>query len=389
MPNKALLSILLSLVFHVLWAGNPSYLTVSPKTGDGVLSLLSRYHLDQNSCDIQAFYELNNLEKGDGLFTHRMYKLPIYVHTYNSVSIRSTIGDNDWDKAVRIQIFNEKLHQSGIKPGNYRADKVLWVPYSEIQCDNTEQTKIVESKSSNVLKVPYFGEDYQRVEIQDYTLKDKVYYIVAGHGGPDPGAMSKVGNQSLCEDEYAYDVSLRLARNLMQHGATVHVIIQDEYDGIRDEQLLDCDHDEKLLGKETLPLNQKRRLNQRAAAINRLYREHKKRGVKEQLAIFIHIDSNNASMKQDVYFYHHKNSKGGKKVAKNILKTFDKKYKKHQKGRGYEGHVSSRGLYVLNYTQPVSVFIELGNLRNKADHRRFLPNYNRQALANWIFEGVR
>ena len=37
------------------------------------------------------------------------------------------------------------------------------------------------------------------------------------------------------EDEYAYDVALRLARNLMQEGAEVRIIIQDAKDGIRED----------------------------------------------------------------------------------------------------------------------------------------------------------
>jgi len=75
-------------------------------------------------------------------------------------------------------------------------------------------------------------------------------------------------------------------------------------------------------------------------------------------------------------------------VAKNIRDTFDKKYKKYQKNRGYKGTVKTRGLYVLNYTQPTSVFVELANIRNKRDHKRLLLNTNRQAVANWLYEGL-
>lgn len=370
---------------------NHSYHTVSPRPGDGILTLLSRYNLNENSCDIQHFYEINKLEKGDGLYSHRMYKLPVYIYTYNKKSIRSTIGVNDWDKAVRIKEYNEKLKEKGIRSTHYTDSKILWVPYSELNCDNSKQTEITaakEAKKSNVLNVAYFGEDYQKVTIKDYSLKNKVYYIISGHGGPDPGAQCLQCPKTMCEDEYAYDIGLRLARELMEKGAIVHMIIQDKNDGIRDEKYLQCDKDEFLLGKERLPLNQKQRLNQRAAAINKLYRAHKKNGIKDQLAIFLHVDSNNAKKEQDVYFYHHKKSKEGKKVARNIQKTFDRKYHKYQKGRGYGGHVGTRGLYVLNYTQPVSVFIELGNIRNKTNHKRLLINSNRQALAKWICEGV-
>ena len=40
------------------------------------------------------------------------------------------------------------------------------------------------------------------------------------------------------EDEYAYDITLRLAKELLAHGAEVYIIIQDENDGIRDDFVL-------------------------------------------------------------------------------------------------------------------------------------------------------
>lgn len=388
MNVRSLLIALCLLVTSIALAGNQPYRTVSPKKGDGIITLLNRYFLGQNTCDIDHFYKINRLEKGSALFAHKMYKLPVFIYQYDNKSIRSTIDDNDWDKAVRIKEYNEKLKEAGIRSTHYTESKILWVPYSELQCDNDTQTKIIESKSENVLNVSFFGEDYQRVEIKDNDLKGHVYYIVSGHGGPDPGAMCETYKDRMCEDEYSYDIALRLARDLMQHGAKVHVIIQDKNDGIRDEKFLSCDRDELLLGKEKLPLDQLKRLNQRAAAINRIYRAEKKKGLNKHLAIFLHVDSNGANKEQDVYFYHHKKSKVGKKIAKKVLKTFNQKYDKYQKGRGYKGHISSRGLYVLNYTQPPALFIELGNIRNKDNHKRLLINSNRQALAKWIREGV-
>ena len=55
--------------------------------------------------------------------------------------------------------------------------------------------------------------------------------------------------------------------------------------------------------------------------------------------------------------------------------------------RGFEGTVSSRNLYVLLQAAPVSVFVELGNIQNTFDQRRFVISSNRQALAKWMTEG--
>ena len=70
------------------------------------------------------------------------------------------------------------------------------------------------------------------------------------------------------------------------------------------------------------------------------------------------------------------------------LRTFDRKYDKHQPKRGFRGTVSERNLYVLRNTTPVAVFLELGNIRNKRDQQRLVLKNNRQALANWIAEGI-
>ena len=43
---------------------------------------------------------------------------------------------------------------------------------------------------------------------------------------------------------------------------------------------------------------------------------------------------------------------------------------------------------MLKNTNPVAVFIELGNIRNEKDQKRFVLESNRQALANWITAGI-
>lgn len=98
---------------------------------------------------------------------------------------------------------------------------------------------------------------------------------MSGHGGPDPGAIGRIGKIELHEDEYAYDVALRLARNLMQEGAEVRIIIQDAKDGIRDDKYLSNSKRETCMGAP-IPLNQVARLRQRCAKINEFYKKDRK-----------------------------------------------------------------------------------------------------------------
>ena len=384
-----------TLVFSVLCTltyanKNANFHTVSPKTGDGIISLLDRYDLNDEKCNVDKFYEINNFEKGDVLKTGIKYKIPVYIYTYNGVSIRSTIGVDDWEKALRIKEYNEQLLNKGARRSNYLDSKILWVPYHELDCKDAGHTFAkaeTEKEDKNVIHYPYFGKKYSRIEKIDNSLAGKVFYVVSGHGGPDPGAMCDQPGSDMCEDEYAYDVSARLARNLMQHGAIVHLIVQDQNDGIRDGEDLICDKDEVCVGKR-IPLNHKARLKQRSDAINKLYYKYKKQGIKEQKSIFIHVDSRAKSKKQDVFFIHYRNSRSGKLLAKKMQGVFEKKYNKYQAGRGYKGHVEGRGLYVIRNSMPTSLYVELANIKNTDDHRRIKKASNRQALANWLYEGL-
>lgn len=250
-----------------------------------------------------------------------------------------------------------------------------------------------EDKPTNNAAIRYisysiFGEKYAKTPIVDTKLKGHVYYIVSGHGGPDPGAMTKKEGVWISEDEYAYDVSLRLARNLISQSAKVYMITRDENDGIRDLEILPMDDDETVWGGKAMPLNQKERLKQRSDAINALYAENKAKGYSTQRTIVTHVDSRYESKKVDVFFYHNAHSNEGKKLANHMYKTIKAEYDEHQKGRGYNGEVGSRNLWMLRETKPTTVFIELGNITNDFDQKRLLLPDNRQAIANWLCQGV-
>ncbi len=231
---------------------------------------------------------------------------------------------------------------------------------------------------------PLFGEKYKKTKITSRELNGAILYLVNGHGGPDPGAMGKYGIHPMYEDEYAYDIVLRLGKSLISKGAKVHMIIQDPNDGIRDNMFLSYDNDETCMG-ETIPLDQLTRLKQRTNEINKLYKQEK---ASYKRCIIIHLDSRSKRKQIDVFFYHNKGSKKGKKMANTLQQTFDSKYKKHQPRRGFSGTVSGRDLYILRKTNPIAVFIELGNIQNYRDQQRFIEENNRQALANWLTEGI-
>ena len=78
---------------------------------------------------------------------------------------------------------------------------------------------------------------------------------------PTRGAIGIYQGRQLHEDEYAYDIILRLARELLTRGAKVHIIIRDKKDGIRDGHILSNSKRETCMG-DPIPLNQVERLKQ-------------------------------------------------------------------------------------------------------------------------------
>ncbi|MBK8503949.1 MAG: N-acetylmuramoyl-L-alanine amidase [Saprospiraceae bacterium] len=228
------------------------YFETNARSGDGVLTLLGRYHLVEEACNLEEFYRLNEMNADDYLLEGKAYKLPVLIFKYNSKSIRSTVGISDYDQAVRIQKYNERLVNEQLRESDYRTSKVLWVPFHELNCQGAASVKPSNKKS---YQLPILGPKEADVIVKSDDLQGQVYYVISGHGGPDPGAVSKSGRSILCEDEYAYDVSLRLFKLLLEQGAKAYLIIEDQNDGIRDHEILPCDQDERCRGAE-IPLNQ-------------------------------------------------------------------------------------------------------------------------------------
>ena len=367
---------------------------VKAKKGDGVITMLQRYGLYDHACNVSAFYDANKLKKGSTIYIGKEYTLPIRIYQYNKTSIRSTIGKDDWDLAKQIAAYNRFLKEKKLKKSYYMDDAILYVPFHLLECPEASSVKKTaktvavskNEKKKTYLTNPLYGENAKFEKVSD-KLKGEVYYVISGHGGPDPGAVCSHGKSDLCEDEYAYDVSLRLARNLEANGAKVLMIIQDKNDGIRDYNILKKDYDEVCLGGAAIPRKQLYRLKQRVVAVNKEYKKLKTK-YKKHKVIAIHVDSRPTHKRQDVFFYHCPGSDDGKQIADNLHETFKQKYKIHRKDGSYHGTVTDRNLYVLKNTNPTAVYVELANIQNHLDQVRILAPSQRQTLADWLYLGI-
>lgn len=371
-----------------------TYLAAKAEKGDGIYGMLRRYQLTENWCNFEKFFELNNLSKEDNLLEGKTYLLPIELHQFNGQTIRSSVGIDNWDAALAIQRYNESMESRLLKKTSYKNDRDLWVPHHLLNCTESPNLAVsnlsedIETATSSPRTYPIFGKEKEFTPLKSSRLNGKVFYIISGHGGPDPGAMStRIGNE-LCEDEYAYDVALRLTRLLIEHGAMAYMIVRDNNDGIRSGAFFSCDNDEVIWGDKKIPLDQLQRLEQRADIVNKLFAENKNKGYRHQQAVIIHVDSRSKRQRTDLFFYYQKQNPDSYAIAQQLHQVMEDKYKKYRSNGQYHGSITPRDLYMLRKIHPPTVYVELANIKNPTDQQRIVLEKNRQYLAEWLFEGL-
>lgn len=314
--------------------------------GDGIYSLLRNSGLDPKKY-LAPFIELNseNLSSSNGLFIGRIYLLP--------------------NPEERVDVKDEEV-----------------VMPDSVDIQTVKAARVLEKRNYDI-----FGKDYATVLVESRVLDGAVFYLISGHGGPDPGAVETYNGKLIAEDEYAYDVTLRLARKLISNGALVYLITRDPNDGIRDARILEVDHDEETYPSKRIPRNHSLRLKQRVVTVNELYDRNSRKPY--QRIIETHVDSRSKSENIDVFFYYHENSKDGKSLAENLQNTFKQKYARYQPNRKYYGTIEPRNsLYIIKYSKAPTVYVEIGNLKNARDQRRILDWENRDAIAIWLNDGI-
>ncbi len=371
-------------------ATTQSYVNARPQRGDGIYAMLRRYQLPPTPQYVEKFKELNAdvLGNSNELHLEFYYHIPIMRYRYDGVTIRSTLGINDYQTAKKLQTYNEALQRAGLRKQHYTQDNDLWVPVFFFEQELQEPVLVQPDNSAGPTSTfSIFGSNYSRVTQISNALDGYYFYLISGHGGPDPGAVGVRGAYRLYEDEYAYDMTLRLARRLIEHGGTVYVIVRDDNDGIRDVGILRGDHDEYYYGGSRISRRTVTRLNKRATVVNNLFSQNRKRA-KAQYSIILHVDSRSNSQRIDLFYYYKYGHSEGRRMALTLHNRVKREYAEHQPGRGYGGTVTSRSLYMLNHLVPTTVYIEVANIRNQRDQDRLVIVNNRQAVANWLCDGV-
>jgi len=315
----------------------------------------------------------------------RHLKLFLFCFGMTIAITTSAPAQDQVDYAQRGEGIYKLLQRNGITPSTAVLAEFREINANKLIDGNGLKRGVAYSLPSTARSrtYPIFGSDYEEVSTKSDALTGCVYYVISGHGGRDPGAVGKRNGKKLYEDEYAYDVALRLSRRLIEEGATVYVLSRDD-EGIRDVEYFPPDSDERHLGGAYIGRGQKARLKQRVDDINRLQRKHGKALL--QRVVELHVDSYKSSRQVDVDFYYH--SRRGKITARTLQKTFDTQYDLIRPNRGYRGRVVQRSrLYTLRNAGPVTTLIELGNINHPGDQLRIIQPDNRQFIADWLTLG--
>lgn len=341
--------------------------------GESIDKLLTRCNIETSNHNLFIAINWPRLTDDDMLMLGFNYYLPNKADIANAQMLIERERKARAEKKAKAGQQERQAAKTPTTPINEPTDK------SNKPAEGRQETKKRKSFTE-----PLLGKGNEEVKYVDSKLAGATYYLVSGHGGPDPGAMGTYGEQTICEDEYAYDVILRLGRQLISHRANVHFIIQDPNDGIREDAALKCDEDETCMGAP-IPLDQVERLRQRSDSINSLYAKERRGYCR---SVFIHVDSRSKDKRIDIFFYHFRKSERGQRLALTLQRKMAEKYAKHQPNRGFSGEVKERDLFVLRQTNPAGVFIEIGNIQNEMDMVRLAKPNNREAMARWMAEAI-
>ena len=93
----------------------PTFHDVPALSGDNIVTLLSRYQLNDHRCNFEQFHILNKTDQSIKLKAGKKYTIPVLIYKYNGKSIRTTVGVTEWAQAIRIKKYNEFLLKSDLR----------------------------------------------------------------------------------------------------------------------------------------------------------------------------------------------------------------------------------------------------------------------------------
>lgn len=245
-----------------------------------------------------------------------------------------------------------------------------------------------------------------------------------GHGGSDPGAIKS----GITEHELAYDIMLRVKKELERNGATVHQTVVDPRgsNGPSNGSRLSNSRNQQLTTTPPYTIRDARvNVNMRVYLVNAIYNKLRRQGVKDEHIFFIsiHIDHLHPSMSGAMIYYPNAEERSSSfRVSGSIYRryaesrnariTFSRSMIRRAESYSYDfsrqliSKLSRQGIpvhsyrpirpfvyrknrkwtpAVIRYSQiPTSILLEVSNMANRNDFNRVRDHRFRQRVAEAI-----
>ncbi|AAX17127.1 autolysin [Borrelia hermsii DAH] len=209
--------------------------------------------------------------------------------------------------------------------------------------------------------------------IKNSNLKNKLIIIDPGHGGLDPGAIVKardgLNNEIfVVEDEYVYDIALRLYVYLKEYGANVELTILSPDHLIRDSVSAnntfvnvknEVYNDYDLNKTDTVDSwinGTQEGLKKRLAVVKKFVNKYKNVKAKDILYISLHSDNSVGAPRCMGFYYQSEDGKGFDTHSKSVIEKMTEGFKRAP-------YIKGQNLYVLKHNVvKTKLLVEVRNL---------------------------
>ncbi|WKC58170.1 LysM peptidoglycan-binding domain-containing protein [Borrelia sp. P9F1] len=209
--------------------------------------------------------------------------------------------------------------------------------------------------------------------VKNNKLKNKLIIIDPGHGGLDPGAIVKakdgLGNEIfVVEDEYVYDIALRLYVYLKEYGANVELTIlapdhlirdsvsaNNTFVNVKNEVYNDYDLNKNDTVDSWISGTQEG-LKKRLSVVHKFVNKHKNIDEKDILYVSLHADNSVGAPRSMGFYYQHEEGKSSDLHSKSVIE-------KITQGLRRSFYIKGQNLYVLkNNIVKTRFLVEVRNL---------------------------